>query len=316
VLDDYRKELLFFPPEFIPAVAHPIVVDRGADAIHHILVHSLYQYLHFTTTLEHVAVLPITASISMGRSGLDLPAGMRSDAFKITTDEAWHGQFCHDFIMDIARVTHIDASAVVEPVMIRRREEVRQTFEPVTRHLVDIVFAAVSETLISGLLSEIPRDRRLPRAVRDLVADHAADEGRHHAYFRSLLYVLWPQLSREQQKLLGPCVPEFIRVFLNPDLDGVAAALRASGFSQPQIADIIAESYAPGAQCWNIQPAARAAVRSFADVGALADPATREAFAAANILPDQADDQPVQPMNASTTRGMRSTKVQPDPSFR
>ncbi|GII77160.1 hypothetical protein Sru01_21420 [Sphaerisporangium rufum] len=283
VLDERGRDALFFPPEFVPATAHPLVAARGPGTAHRLLVHSLYQYLHFTTVLEQLAVLPVTAALSLGRAGVELPDGMRADAFKITTDEAWHAQFSYEFTGEVARVTGIAPSAVVEPRLVRALEETRLAFEPALHGLVDLVFAVVSETLVSALLHDVPRDGRLPGPVRALVADHAADEGRHHAYFREFLRRLWPALG-PAARTVGPRVPELVRVFLDPDMSAVAAGLRASGFTPPQITEIIADCYGPAAPCRDVRPAARATVRAFAEVGALDDTCTRDAFADAGLL--------------------------------
>jgi hypothetical protein len=284
-MDTAGSSLLFFPPEFVPAVEHGLITGRGPDLEHQVLVHSLYQYLYFTSVLEQIAVLPVTARLSLNRGGLELPARMRADAFKITTDEAWHAQFSHDFTREVEGVTGIAADAVVEPQFVRLLEQVHASFEPAIRNLVDLIFAVVSETLVSSLLSDIPRDRRLPRPVRELVADHAADEGRHHAYFRSLLHWLWPQLTPAERRLLGPRIPEFVNVFLQPDLRSVASVLRACDLTEDEVGTILRESYGPSSAAFTVEPAARATVRAFAAVGALEDSATRDSFAEAGLLP-------------------------------
>src|SRR4051794_5810131 len=82
----------YFPPELAPAALHPLVVSRGPAAVRRFLVHALFQYLHFTTELESTAVIPVSIRLGRGACGLDLPREMRRDAYKITTDEAWHAQ--------------------------------------------------------------------------------------------------------------------------------------------------------------------------------------------------------------------------------
>lgn len=284
VMDESAPTALFFPPEFVPAATNPLAVARGPQVVHDILVHSLYQYLHFTSVLEQVTVLPVTAAISVNSAGVHLPERMRTDAFKITTDEAWHAQISHDFTNEVVGVTGIRPDAVVEPAFVQRLRRDRDSVEPCYRKLADLVFAVVSETLVSFLLSDIPRDRRLPRPVRDLVADHAADEGRHHAYFRSLLRFLWPQLEPGQRRWVGPRVPELVTAFLRPDLESMRAVLRANGFNPSEVAQIMEESYG-GLAIPDLARAARSTVLGFREVGALDDPATYQAFADATLLP-------------------------------
>lgn len=286
-LADHDTTPLFFPPESVPATTHALVTARGPETLHRVLVHSLHQYLRFTTVLEQAAVLPVTARISLGDSGVDLPAGMLRDAFKITTDEAWHAQFSDGFAGEVALVTGIAPDAVVRPQFLGRLERIRLDVEPSLRGLVELVFAVVSETLVSALLSDIPKDGRLPGPVRALVADHAADEGRHHAYFRSFLSILWPQLSARERQVLGPRIPALVHAFLAPDLGAVRATLRASGFAEREVAEIMADSYGPDSPAFLVEPAARATVRCFREVGALADAATLNAFAAGGLLAER-----------------------------
>jgi P-aminobenzoate N-oxygenase AurF len=277
---------VFFPPESVPAVSHDLVIRRGPDVVFQILVRSLYQYLHFTTTLEQVAVLPVTSNISLGLIGYSVPEAMLADAFKITTDEAWHAQFCYDFTQELVRATKVSAESVAEPRFVSALAQTRRTFDPNVRHLVDLAFAVVSETLVSALLADIPYDRRLSRPVRELVSDHAADEGRHHAYFRSFLRWLWPQLTDTEHVLIGSRIPEFVHLFLAADLRSVTSILRASGLPAAEIKEIISDSYTKSSGT-DLRIAARSTVRGFCEVGALALPEVYEAFLTAGLLGDE-----------------------------
>jgi hypothetical protein len=219
-------------------------------------------------------------------AGLDLPATMRADAFKITTDEAWHAQFSDDLTAQMVAATGVSAESVVEPTFVGELRRLRAAFDPADRPLVDLVFAVVSETLVSALLADMPNDRRLARPVREVVADHAADEGRHHSYFQTLLRLLWPSLSAEHRRLLGPHVPAFVRAFLHPDPPAVRSALIAAGLTAREAAQVVHESYDPGTAAFDIRRPARATVRGFRAVGALDDPRTRDAFLAGGLLTD------------------------------
>lgn len=275
---------LLFPPELVPATEHPLVRARGPAAARRILAQSLYAYLDFTVVLEQSVVLPVTSRIALGRSGLDLPRRMRSDAFKITTDEAYHAQFCHEFVEQLAEHCGIPVALPDEPQFAGRVGAVRDRFDPALHPLLDLVFVTVSETLVSAYLSDLPGDRRLPRPVRDVVGDHAEDEGRHHAYFRAFLRYLWPQLSERERRLVGPHVPDLVEAFLEPDLGAVTLALRDAGLDEREAATVVGECYRSAGDGGSMARAARATVLSFRDVGALDDPATHEAFAARGLV--------------------------------
>jgi hypothetical protein len=260
------------------------MAERGEDAMRAVLVQRLYQYLDFTVELENTAVIPVTSKIARGRAGLDLPDQMRMDAFKIVTDEAWHAQFSYDMMAQVQAATGVPRRAGEPPQFAMRLTEIGRRLDPDLRGIEDLLFAVVSETLISATLSDLPTDRRLPDAVREVVADHAEDEGKHHAFFRSLLDFLWPSLSGAQRRGIGPWLPELIYAFLEPDYVATALALAEVGLSPREIECVLHDSFPEAAVQRGIADAARSTVRYFRAVGALDDSETLEAFAAARLL--------------------------------
>jgi hypothetical protein len=277
---------IFFPPELYPVVLHPLVAAKGEVVVKALLLCRLYDYLDFTTELENLAVIPVATKISRGRSGLVLPPQMKADAYKIVTDEAWHAQFSHDFARQIEMSTtiphHITENAPV-PSFIRRLDELRDRLPDDVRGIESLLFCIVSETLISGILSDIPRDERLPGSVRELVRDHAQDEGRHHQYFRTVLKHLWPALSPRERQAVGPHVPAAVTAFLEPDYEQTFRHLRGVGLTDDEAAQVIAESWPPDTVRRTIAEAARPVVRYFAEAGALDDSRTRDSFELAGL---------------------------------
>ncbi|MCU1640741.1 MAG: hypothetical protein JWN03_1016 [Nocardia sp.] len=274
----------FFPPELFPVLSAPALGDLGDRIRQQALLHALYQYLHFTTVLEQQAVLPVTSLISLGRAGVVLPAEMRADAFKITTDEAWHAQFAYDFVRDLESVTGVPSDALVEPRFVQAVARLREEVEPGRRRLADLLFTTVSETLVSQLLTDIPRDSRLPRPVRDVVADHAMDEGRHQTYFKRFLRELWVQLDAAERRFAGPLIPRLVEAFLAPDLLSVEAILLCSGVPSALAEDALDQTFSTGRTAGALAAAARVTVRSFTEVGALEDPGTHAAFASSGLV--------------------------------
>ena len=209
---------------------------------------------------------------------------MRADAFKIVTDEAWHAQFSFDLISEVAAATGVAHEPAGAPAFAGRLDAIRRRLPPDVRGAEALLFAVVSETLISRMLADLPRDSRLPVAVRESIRDHAADEGRHHAYFTSLLRVLWPALGRSAQRQIGPWIPEMIYTFLEPDYEAMAASLRHEGLAPAAIQQVLIESWPRDQVVHEIAEASRAATRYFAEVGALREPRTRDAFLLAGLL--------------------------------
>lgn len=278
---------LFFPPEQVPVAAHALVKDLPGGG--ELPVHALYQYLHLTTVLEQTTVVPVASQIASDRLNIELPAAFRADAFKICTDEAWHAQFSYDFMSDVAAVTGIEPRALVTPGYTRKVSRAREMLDPSLRPLLDIFFAVVTETLISRLLSDIPKDRRLVPEVCEIVADHAEDEGRHHAYFRSLVQYLWTRISATERRLIGVQVPVLVRAFLEPDVEAAVRMLQAIDTPAGDINSIISDCY-PALDEHGFGRAAVGTVRAFRDAGAFEDPQVAEAFARAGLYANLAED--------------------------
>lgn len=283
VLGEPGDDAVYFPPELFPAASHPLVLAAGPDVVHRLLVCRLYDYLSFTTELEEMAVIPVAGKLSRGRAGIDLPEQMRFDAFKIVTDEAWHAQFSDDFARQVESRTGVPRRNAGTPAFVGRLDAIRERLPPPVRGMEGLLFAIVSETLISGILAGLPGDPRLPRAVRDLVRDHAEDEGRHHVYFRRLLRHLWPALDRAQRRAVGPLLPEIVYAFLEPDYRWIVANLRGCGLSAEQAEQVLLESWPVDHVVRDTAAAARSVVRYFTEIGALDDPATAEAFQAVGL---------------------------------
>jgi hypothetical protein len=279
------REHLYFPPELVPVAQHALVAQLGADTVDRVLIQRLHTYLEFTAELEQGAVNPVTAMISRRRSGFDLPETMIEDAYKIYTDEAWHAQFSDDLQRQVAVRTGVGPSVFEEPNFFRKLNGFQHDLGRSESRLVMIFFTIVSETLISAILSGIPTDPRVVTAVREVVADHAQDEGRHHAYFSRLLEFTWPRLNKAEKQLIGPLLPEMILAFLEPDFVAIAGNLRACGLSAEQIDQVMTESYPAAAVRAGIRSDSRATIRHFERVGIVDDPRTAEALEASRLWP-------------------------------
>jgi hypothetical protein len=275
---------LYFPPEIVPIATHPLVSGRGANATNRVLMQRLHVYLDFTAELEHEVVNPICAALSRGRTGLRLPEAMREDAFKIYTDEAWHAQFSDDLQRQIVRATGVPAVRPESQAFMRALVGMQRALPPDMHGLSSVFAAIVSETLISAILADIPRDARIVSAVREVVSDHAVDEGVHHAYFASLLEHAWPQLGRRQRTMIGVQLPGYIRAYLDPDVAALADVLFDIGLPSDDVGQVLHDAHAGVRVDRDARVDARVTLRHLARVGVLDDPETVEAFQSARLL--------------------------------
>ncbi|MEV7519287.1 diiron oxygenase [Streptomyces sp. NPDC091371] len=153
---------LFFSPELVPAFSHPLLQRAEPHVREAVLIHRLYEYLRFTIDLEQSAVIPVTGHISRGMSGLDLPEPMRADAFKIVTDEAWHAQFTYEILSQVRARTGVAPALPEAPTFTSELARIHEALPHEIRGLDEMLFAIVSETLISSVLEDLPQDERLP----------------------------------------------------------------------------------------------------------------------------------------------------------
>ncbi|HEX2417102.1 MAG TPA: diiron oxygenase, partial [Micromonosporaceae bacterium] len=169
------------------------------------------------------------------------------------------------------------------PAFIPRLDAIRVRLPEHLRGAEGLLFSVVSETLISSILADVPRDRRLPQTVREVIRDHAEDEGRHHAYFRTVLHHFWPALDASDRRAIGPYLPEIILAFLEPDYQTVAGSLARIGHTAADVEQILAESWPTDRVRRDSAEAARYVIRYLEEVGALDDPRTKDAFTAAGL---------------------------------
>jgi hypothetical protein len=301
---------LYFPPEIVPVATHELVARRGEEATNRVLMQRLHVYLDFTAELEQQVVNPICAAVSRGHSGLRLPDAMLEDAFKIYTDEAWHAQFSDDLQRQIVRATGVPAVRPQKHAFMRSLVAMQAAL-PSNLHPLSSVFAAiVSETLISAILSNIPRDGRMVAAVREVVSDHAIDEGVHHAYFASLLEHAWPQLAPRERTAIGVQLAGYIRAYLDPDTTALAEVLFDAGLPSDDVGQVLHDAHAGDRVDRDTRADARVTLRHLARVGVLDDPAVLEAFQAARLL-DARGVSGIATDEATAPRGPSLTEVRP-----
>lgn len=284
LIDEEAEGKLYFPPELVPVSQHQLVLGLGAWAIRRVLIQRLYMYLEFTAQLEHDVVNRVSHRIAHQRAGLDLPMEMVLDAYKIYTDEAYHAQFSAELKYQIELATGIVPNPTGAPRCLRLLQELLLSVPVELRELAEVFFTIVSETLISSILSQIPRDKRVVSTVRLLVADHAEDEGRHHAYFAKLLEFLWPQLSLSQRVIIGPLLMRFVLAFLEPDYAAIECELVGCGLKPTEIQQIMHESYPRSVVVSGVREAAKATLRLFERNGVFIDAETIDAFQQGGLI--------------------------------
>jgi hypothetical protein len=269
---------VYFSPELVPIGQHPLVRQFGSEATRELQVRHLYRYLDFTTQLELEVINSVAKDIALEKLGLDLPDVMREDAFKLCTDEAHYAYFSDDIKRQVVAATGLEPARLGAPVFLRHLRAIQKTLPSEITRLSELLFTVVSETIISSILFQLPKDERVVSAVRQSVADHAEDEGRHSAYFSQFFSYLWPQLPEAHRTVLGPLLPHFILAFLQPDHDAIWRSLSHLPLEHDQIETVIAETYPRSQVVADAKGAASVTLRLLAHRGVMDDPRIADEF--------------------------------------
>jgi hypothetical protein len=273
----------FFPARLVPHLGHPAVVASDDAQRRYLAAQHLYQWLHFTVNFEVSVVNRATLTIADGTSGVAVPDSARLSAYKIYVDEGFHS------LESLRVVRQVEALAGTRALPY--------DFKPFLQHLdavgsdhprhlglVRLLQVVVFETLITSIFADIPDDPRVLPVVRLLVADHAADERRHHAFFASFFRELWSRLDPGLRDLTAELLPSLIVESLQPATRPAFDALVTCGFSPDAAREIVADAYNRDAVTSSIRFASRKTIALFEDCGVLERPGAREGFAAAGLV--------------------------------
>jgi hypothetical protein len=279
----------FFSPDLVPLARHPLVRALPDQVFDELLIQHLYRYLDFTAKLETLVVNRTILGIAHGTVGVELPEEMRFDAFKMYCDEAYHALFSVDLARQVTARTGVRPRLPAEPFFLRRLRQIQEELPPADRPLAELLFVVVSETLISAYLADVPEAQDVEPAVREMIRDHAIDEGRHHAFFAVFLRFLWARLDPDERRRAAVLAPRLIDAFLRPDLDAIRLELAGYGLSRSAAEQITGEVYTPDVVREHVRGTARQTVRYLLALDVLDDPRAAEEFHRFGLL-DAPDD--------------------------
>lgn len=268
----------------MPYHDHPLVRALPAPRRAELLARHLFHYLSFTAHFETRVVNRATERIAGGRSGVDTGTDVRLDAYRIYCDEGYHSLYSLDVIDQISTATGITPLPYAFDPFLRRLDATGAQALPDSPVLAQLLQVVVFETLITGILNDVPKDPRVLTVVRDIVRDHAKDEGWHHAFFSRFFRDLWAQQPPARRARIARCAPALIRSSLHPDPRPVRDSLTAAGLTPAAAEDVLRDAYAPDRVNASIRVTARHTVRLFEEAGALDVPGGRDAFHAAELL--------------------------------
>jgi hypothetical protein len=287
--DESAAGKVFFPESLVPYLAHEAVAHLSPDRRRELTVRHLYQFLLSTTHLETRIVNRAAEWIANGRSGLELPASTRLDAFKVYCDEGYHALYSLDLADQIAAVTGIAIPPWDYGGFVTQLEDAGLRLLPDHPRLVPLLQVVVFETLITAVLNEIPTDVSVITVVREITRDHARDEGRHHRFFSDFFHQFWSQLDPNVRMPVARTLPALIHGCLTWDVTPVRSSLRLAGLDASTAEQVVEECYGGEAGAHRIADICRATIRVFQSAGVLDVPGASEAFTAYKLLPERSE---------------------------
>lgn len=274
-----------FPPSLVPISSHPLVIARGEEVLAEILFHHFARFLMFTQALELLIVNEVTKAIGLQRSVVAVPANMALDAHILYTDEGYHAQFSFDLLRQLECKSGYKYRAEYTPRCVRALWSVLKDLDSDSdKRLMHVVFVIVTEMMITSMLKDERNREGVPSALDEAWGDHAADEARHHLFYREFLKLLWSQSDDTTRRKIGSWMPAVLRAITIPDTPSVMRELEAIRFSPCEIAQIVSDTYGGAVQTKFAAAAASGLVEVLRELGAFRDSAIIDSFLVAEIL--------------------------------
>lgn len=238
--DDVPQQLLtryWFPPAFLPYLAHPAIVAAGREVTHRLTANHLVHFLDYTTLLEHRIVNRAVEVIVHGELPAFVPERMKTAALQLYTDEGYHALFSHRLAQQIASLYGFTDRPQM-PLRISRLNTLIARTPEHNRALAWFLLGFVSETIIARELLDVCRDS-LVSSVNDMLRDHLTDEARHSRYFAEVFHYLWLTLNTRQRSFAARTLLHVIDIFFEVDERWLRQSLRSNGIAENTIGDIL-----------------------------------------------------------------------------
>ncbi|WP_285419137.1 diiron oxygenase [Pseudomonas sp. efr-133-TYG-5] len=272
----------WFPPAFLPYLAHPAIAAAGREVQHRLSANHLVHFLDYTTLLEHRIVNRAVEVIVHGELPARVMPQMKTAALQLYTDEGYHALFSCLLAEQVASFYGITGRPRMPRRITRLNALIARTGEE-HRALAWFVVGFVSETIIARELLEVCRDG-LVCSVSDMLRDHLSDEARHSRYFAAVFRYLWQRLDSRRQTFVAGALLEIIGIFFEVDEQWLQQSLREAGIADRDVADIVGGMATAKANRARARSGAIATLQALREAGFFACEQNRTLFTRAGLI--------------------------------
>ncbi|VVQ09593.1 diiron oxygenase [Pseudomonas fluorescens] len=272
----------WFPPAFLPYLAHPAIQAAGRDVLHRLSATHLVHFLDYTTLLEHRIVNRAVEVIVHRELPIYVPLPMKHAALQLYTDEGYHALFSNRLAEQIANFYGITGRPAIPQRITRLNALIARTPEK-NRALAWFLLGFVSETIIARELLDVCRDS-LVSSVNDMLRDHLADEARHSRYFAEAFHYFWLSMNSRQRTFASRTLLEIIGTFFEADERWLQQSLRGVGIADSDVMEIVGGMTTVHANRARARSGAIATLDALRKAGFFALPHNQKLFAKAGLI--------------------------------
>jgi hypothetical protein len=283
--DDVQQQLqsrYWFPPAFLPYLAHPAIQAAGREVLHRLSANHLVHFLDYTTLLEHRIVNRAVEVIVHRELPIYVPLPMKHAALQLYTDEGYHALFSNRLAEQIAALYGMTGRPVVPKRITRMNAMIARTPEK-NRPLAWFLLGFISETIIARELLDICRDT-LVSSVNDMLRDHLTDEARHSRYFAEAFHYFWLSMNSRQRTFVSRTLLEIIGIFFEVDERWLQQSMRGAGIADSDVMEIVGGMATVQANRARARSGCIATVDALRKAGFFATPHNQTLFAKAGLI--------------------------------
>ena len=236
----------FFPLSHQPLSVHPKVVELGKEALHFLLIQSLYKYSNDITMIETRVVNQAILTVTTDALPITFDSEKKLVLYTIMVDEAYHAYVAFDAMLQVQHHTQ------VAPLLLPKTSEIECAIQwaheklPTQYHdIFNLIAVCLAEnTVTTEIISMVDKNETHP-FFQKMIKDHLSDESRHAGVFSKLLSYIWQNLDLACKQALAEILPNFLERYLGLEvrMEFDVQTLMAMGLSACAANEVLNDTY-------------------------------------------------------------------------